>query len=552
MTQVRHFWPLKLAGRIAIAAAVLLSNAPLVASAAESSPIHQEILQVYNFRPHLLNPQQIRQKSIVLDRFWDKAKAQPAVYLPGLRQELTNFSDPPFFLFDGGRLLLALSDTPADRTIALAAFAHCDLRDVQSRDYFYQVHRVAALGQDTTDAALHILQDPRFQVFIPQHSLLLGQDYSLVYLLLPADPNLWLQAAAGRLKTERDETAQKSLLLLLWYAQTDATDRILAEFAADPGKPAAARRYATELLHRKDRISSFPGLGSSTGDEESLRQKRRALLRAVSDEALIELDSTTAELIARRFGLVKPGGAELAIQSGAPGGAKAGGTPAPASNYPHEITLPPASGSASDESRLSRLQPGAPCTPTPAPTTGAQGVRLPKVEGKRIYFVPLGEFPASRIQGLIGHYHEKLSLDVQALPAVAIPPGAMDRERGQLVAEPLLAGLRRALPALTADPNAILIGFTSFDMYPRSMDWKFAFGWRSGTERVAVVSTARLDLHYPGEPCDPALSGTRLRKVVTKDIGILYYGLSQNDDSASVLYGRLLGIEELDAVREEF
>jgi len=40
--------------------------------------------------------------------------------------------------------------------------------------------------------------------------------------------------------------------------------------------------------------------------------------------------------------------------------------------------------------------------------------------------------------------------------------------------------------------------------------------------------------------------------MVTKDIGILYYGLPQSSNPNSVLYNRILGIEELDAVGEQF
>lgn len=132
------------------------------------------------------------------------------------------------FLYDGSVLLLKLSGVPPDRKIALAAIAHCDLRDVQAKDYFLQVHRMASRGEDTTAAAFRVLEQPKFQVFIPQHVLTLGQNYVLIYLLLPTDQNYWLQPALDRLKVEHDQTAQKSLLLLLLYAQTDATDQISA------------------------------------------------------------------------------------------------------------------------------------------------------------------------------------------------------------------------------------------------------------------------------------------------------------------------------------
>jgi len=152
----------------------------LVSFANGQSTIHQQIQQTYNFQPHTLSNAEITTKSGVLDQFWSNVKGEPITYIPALRQELADFYNPPFFLYDGSMLRLSLSNTPADRKIALAAMAHSDLRDVQSKDYFLQVHRMASLGHDTTDAAFHILDDPNFKVFIPQHVLTLEQNYALV------------------------------------------------------------------------------------------------------------------------------------------------------------------------------------------------------------------------------------------------------------------------------------------------------------------------------------------------------------------------------------
>ena len=204
----------------------------------QSNSIHEQIRQTYNFQPHSLSDQERTQKSAALDQFWHRAEAQRSEYISALRQELADFEDPPFFLYDGSMLLLSLSDTSADRKIALAAMARCDLRDVQSRDYFYQVHRLATLDEDTTAAAFHILTEPRFQVFIPQHALTLAQNYALIYLLLPTDQDHWLQPAIQRLKNESDQTAQQSLLLLLctprpmW--QTPPSSRLVAVLASRP------------------------------------------------------------------------------------------------------------------------------------------------------------------------------------------------------------------------------------------------------------------------------------------------------------------------------
>jgi len=260
------------------------------AAQAQSLPLHEQIRETYSFQPHLLNSKQIQEKAAVLDGFWDRVKADQPANLPLLRKELQDFRNPPFFLFDGSMLLLSLSNTPEDRKVALGALAHCDLRDVERTEYFRQVHQFATFGENTTAAAFRILDDPKFKVFIPQHALTLGQDYCLVYMLLPTDPAYWTAAAIERLAAEKDETAQKSLLLLLWYAQTGAADDAIAKFAGT----AAAKTYAQELLQRKGTTADAPLT------EAAIRERRRERMKAVSDEALIDLDNDTLLLVDKR------------------------------------------------------------------------------------------------------------------------------------------------------------------------------------------------------------------------------------------------------------
>src|SRR5205807_4520773 len=76
------------------------------------------------------------------------------------------------------------------------------------------------------------LDRTKFQVFIPQHSLTLAQNYCLIYMLMPTNQDFWMQPAVQRLPGVNDLTAQKSLLLLLWYAQTPDSDKVIGEFSA--------------------------------------------------------------------------------------------------------------------------------------------------------------------------------------------------------------------------------------------------------------------------------------------------------------------------------
>ena len=286
--------------RVVLALGILTAFMMAPAVAQDDAALRQEIRATYSFSPHELTSQQISEKSGVLDAFWARAKARKDVYLPVLRSELARADTRPFFLYDGSMLLLSLSDTPSDRRVALKAIARCDLRDVQHTEYFRQVHRLATLGEDTTEAALHILGEPKFTAFIPQHALTLGQDYALVYMVLPVDPARWLALALSRLAAETDPTAQKSLLLLAWYAQTREADAAILALAAATDKPAASREYARGLLARNSNAGLLATVMALFRSEKSLRAQRRELMKRVSDEALIELDQKTAQLAAKR------------------------------------------------------------------------------------------------------------------------------------------------------------------------------------------------------------------------------------------------------------
>ena len=165
----------------------------------------------------------------------------------------------------------------------------------------------------------------------------------------------------------------------------------------------------------------------------------------------------------------------------------------------------------------------------------------------RIYFVPLGDFPADAITDLVAHYRGKYGLSIETVPAVPLDPQAFNDERHQLIAEQAVTIMKNANPELVKDPNTILIGLTSEDMYISKYDWQFTFSWRQ-EGRYAVVSDARMHLGSPAAD----LVQSRLRKMTTKNIGILYYRLPQSEDRRSVLYKNVGGISELDYMGEEF
>jgi predicted Zn-dependent protease len=170
----------------------------------------------------------------------------------------------------------------------------------------------------------------------------------------------------------------------------------------------------------------------------------------------------------------------------------------------------------------------------------------------RLYLVGLGDFfPRSLLEKLAAHYKDKYGLTIEILPPIRLEPSAIDAARDQLVAERAVDLLKKGFrPRRAADEKSILIALTQKDMYIRHVpQWGWAFSYRDG-EACAVVSVARMTLGLTSADSDRF--ETRIRKMLSKNIGTLYYRLPVSSHPQSVLYSGVGGIEELDYMGEDF
>ncbi len=170
---------------------------------------------------------------------------------------------------------------------------------------------------------------------------------------------------------------------------------------------------------------------------------------------------------------------------------------------------------------------------------------------EKLYLIPLNNFSKGSLSRLVTYYKQKNGIDIITTQPLPLRLAAIDNRRQQLVAEEVIDLMKRTHPKLVADPNAILIGLTDEDMYIRKKTWQYAFSyWTQG--RFAVVSSARMNPVNLGAPSDNDLLDRRMRKMVLKNIGLLYYQLPPNHDPKSVLYNNILGVEDLDKMGEDF
>jgi YD repeat-containing protein len=168
-----------------------------------------------------------------------------------------------------------------------------------------------------------------------------------------------------------------------------------------------------------------------------------------------------------------------------------------------------------------------------------------ELKGKgRIYLVQMGEHkdPYS-LEDFAKWLRTKYALDVQVLPAMAIDPSAWDARRHQFVAELLEAQIKQNHADLATDHDAYLIGFTDGDMYSTRQLWASTFTQRDSM-RAAIISSDGME-DTAQQRADLGAQGAtdrfpaRMKRILLKDVAVLYWHLTVNDDPTSLLHDTL-------------
>jgi len=171
-----------------------------------------------------------------------------------------------------------------------------------------------------------------------------------------------------------------------------------------------------------------------------------------------------------------------------------------------------------------------------------------------LYFVAVGDVSPVLMQHLVLHFQRAFDLTITVLSPMSLDPLAIDPQRKQVIADELILSVRRRHATLARDARARVIGITPHDMYNQAMreKWSFSFSLRGTDNRFAVVSHARMDPVNLGAPPDAELLRSRLRKMLMKNIGIMYYGLPASRNPRSAMFVNILGVDDLDRMTEQF
>lgn len=142
--------------------------------------------------------------------------------------------------------------------------------------------------------------------------------------------------------------------------------------------------------------------------------------------------------------------------------------------------------------------------------------------------VPLGNVSKEILAFLRSELAERFDTEVTIAPAVPIPDGAYNPERGQYHSTMILEWLRE----MKRDDERIL-GITDVDLYVSGLN--FNFGEADVEGGVCHISLARLRQEFYGLPADERLFLERTLKEAVHEIGHTY-GIGHCRDPRCVMH----------------
>jgi predicted Zn-dependent protease len=168
----------------------------------------------------------------------------------------------------------------------------------------------------------------------------------------------------------------------------------------------------------------------------------------------------------------------------------------------------------------------------------------------RIYLVPLDGYSSERARAIADHSRQQFKVRIRVEPELTTDVRAFDPGRGKANASELLSILESRYPESSV--RTVVIGLTEADMFVPEAGSQSVFTYRRA-HRIAVVSSARMDQGCLGLfAVSEERQLARMRKVVGRNIGLMYFRLAVNHDPHSLLYASMAGPQHLDVMSESF
>ena len=186
------------------------------------------------------------------------------------------------------------------------------------------------------------------------------------------------------------------------------------------------------------------------------------------------------------------------------------------------------------------------CSSNPPPVLGNKNYDS---KPAKIIIIPMDGVDNNLINNVSNYIQDKHNLKTKVYPHMGYSDKMFNPETEQYYAEAIASAAVSvfASTSTTISDKAIIV-ITDKDINHKRSTLRFVFSSHYNKFNLSVISTARINTNNYGLDPDGDLLTSRLYKLVNKSLGLNYYKYKQTNDRSSVMYGPILGVQDLDVI----
>ena len=186
------------------------------------------------------------------------------------------------------------------------------------------------------------------------------------------------------------------------------------------------------------------------------------------------------------------------------------------------------------------------CSSNPPPVLGNKNYDS---KPAKIIIIPMDGVDNNLINNVSNYIQDKHNLKTKVYPHMGYSDKMFNPETEQYYAEAIASSAVSvfASTSTTISDKAIIV-ITDKDINHKRSTLRFVFSSHYNKFNLSVISTARINTNNYGLDPDGDLLTSRLYKLVNKSLGLNYYKYKQTNDRSSVMYGPILGVQDLDVI----
>lgn len=170
-------------------------------------------------------------------------------------------------------------------------------------------------------------------------------------------------------------------------------------------------------------------------------------------------------------------------------------------------------------------------------------------ESVGIYLVPVWGTDRELMYYLQNTLQSQHKVRVKTTTEMGLDVQHFDQEHQQYIAEHIITSAADVAKSLIKDGRQTpVIVVVPGDMNSGKFRFRYLFSQHNVEKKISAVSLARINPASFGEQPDRALLSSRALKLVNKALGYHLYSYEPSSDLNNVMYGPIMGLEDLDKV----